>query len=195
MSILGTEVPISPEAIAATLMTLAILILSEIIPKTLGANYWRRLTPFTVRSVKIITFILYPLVVFSQFITKRMKKDKNKSIFSRADFSAITEIGAKTGVIKGNESTIIRNLLRFETILTKDIMTPRTVVFALEANMKATEFFEFHQNTPFSRIPVYENQKDNIIGFVLKNEVFASLIKKEDNSGVFEKYVERNSSS
>ena len=75
-------------------MTLAILILSEIIPKTLGANYWRALAGFTVSSLNIIIYALYPLVWLSQLITNLLKKDKQKSVFSRAEFAAMAEIVA-----------------------------------------------------------------------------------------------------
>ncbi|GJM32539.1 MAG: hypothetical protein DHS20C18_15400 [Saprospiraceae bacterium] len=173
---LGYELPFSAEAMIGTLMTLAILILSEIIPKTLGANYWRMLAPFTVKSLEVIIWILWPLVWLSQIITKRLKKEKGRSIFSRADFTAMAEIGEKEGIFQQNESRIIQNLLRFHTIDAQSIMTPRTVIQAADLETKIEDFFHANKLMRFSRIPVYKDNKDNIEGFVLKDEILASII-------------------
>ena len=109
-------------------MTLAILLLSEIIPKTIGANYWRELAGFTIKSLKLIMWVLAPLVFISQIITKVLKKDKQASVFSRADFTAMAELGSQQGVFDEGESNILRNLMRFKSITARDVMTPRTVV-------------------------------------------------------------------
>ena len=93
------SININSEAIVATLMTLAILIASEIIPKTIGANYWRSLVPFTVRTLRVIIIILYPLVWLSKLITSRLKNEKNKSVLSRADFVAIASVGETSGAL------------------------------------------------------------------------------------------------
>ena len=119
---------LSYETIIAGVMTLAILVLSEIIPKTLGANYWRRLVPFTVRSLKIIMFLLGILVWLSQAITKRLKNNKGESVLSRADFAAMASLGKDSGALQARESSIIDNLLKFETVTEKDIRTPRTLM-------------------------------------------------------------------
>ena len=173
--------PIGMEAIVAVVMTLAILYLSEIFPKTIGANNWRSLAPFTVRSLNIIIKILYPLVWFSQLITKFLKKDKNKSVLSRADFTAMTDIAEKGGELKQNEHKIIRNLLGFNKILAKDVMTPRTVVVAADETTTIRDFYEENKNLRFSRVPLFQGSKDHITGYFLKDQLLASLIEKKDN--------------
>jgi CBS domain containing-hemolysin-like protein len=160
-------------------MTLLILILSEIIPKTIGANYWQNLANFTVTSLHWMILALYPLVWLSQLITKYLKKDKSKSILSRADFLAMAQIGAKTGSLRKDETKIIQNLLRFNTVLAKNIMTPRTVVKAANEESSILEFYNDNNNLRFSRIPIYEKVKDKITGFVLKDEVLSSIINKK----------------
>ena len=165
-------------SIISTILTLIILIFSEIIPKTLGANYWEQLAPFVSPTLKFMIFALYPLVIFSQFITKILKKDKDRSVFSRADFSAMTEMGAKSGIFRRDESKIIQNLLRFNKILVKDIMTPRTVVLAANEDTTVKEFYEKNRNLRFSRIPVFKESKDNPTGFVLKDELLVNIIEK-----------------
>ena len=165
--------------VVPVLMTLAILILSEIIPKTLGANSWDSLMNFTVLSVNAIIVGLLPLVWISQLITKSLKKDKNKSVLSRGDISAMAEIGAKEGELQQSESKIIQNLLRFDTIRAKDIMTPRTVVKSSPANITMSEFYDKHKNLRFSRIPIYQENIDEITGYILKEEVLKKIIGEE----------------
>ncbi|MEM6964169.1 MAG: hemolysin family protein [Bacteroidota bacterium] len=169
-------------AVVPVVMTLAILFLSEIFPKTLGANNWKSWAPFTVKSLKGIMFVLAPLIWVSQFITKALKKEKNKSVLSRADFTAMTEIAAKGGELKESESTIIRNLLSFNTIFAKDVMTPRTVVVAAEENTTIQDFYEKNKNLRFSRIPLFKNSKDNITGYFLKDQLLAALIDNQGNA-------------
>jgi CBS domain containing-hemolysin-like protein len=162
-------------------MTLAILILSEIIPKTIGANYWKELAPFTVKSLNFILFILAPIVWVSQLITKALKKEKGKSVLSRADFTAMTDIAEKGGELKQNEYKIIRNLLGFNKILAKDVMTPRTVVVAADETTTIRGFYEKNKNLRFSRVPLFQDTKDQITGYFLKDQLLASLIEKKDN--------------
>ena len=169
------------ESIIAGVMTLAILVLSEIIPKTIGANLWRSLAPFTVRSLKVLLIILFPFVWLSQQITRKLKKDKNKSVFNRADFKALTHAGEESGALDRKESTIIKNLLRFDAIQVKSIMTPRTVMVMADEEMTLQEFYNRHEKLRFSRIPIYSNQPDNISGFFLKDELLENLVKDNDD--------------
>lgn len=173
----GLALPFSPEAFMGFVMTLAILVLSEIIPKTIGATYWQKMAPFTVRSLNIITTLLLPLVWMSQFITRKLKKGTEGSIFSRADFTAMAEIGAQHGVFQEEESRIIRNLMRFENITIEDIMTPRTVVMAVRENYTINAFYEKQKDLPFSRVPVYRENRDQITGFVLKVDALKHIIE------------------
>lgn len=162
------------------LMTLGILVLSELIPKTLGANYWQELAPFTVKSLRLVINLLAPLVWFSQFVTRALKKDKDKSVFSRLDFLAMAELGAQQGVFDRQESHLIANLLRFEAIQAKDIMTPRTVVVAAPEDRSIEAFLKEEPDMRFSRIPVYEqDSKDQVTGYVRKDEVLARLVDQE----------------
>ena len=173
MNILNLNV--SFVTIVASIMTLAILILSEIIPKTIGANYWKGLTPVSIRILKIIIFLLSPLVWLSELITKFMKKDKERSVLSRADFSALTAVATEEGEIDTQESAIINNLLRLKDWPVSDIMTPRTVLLMCEKNRTIQSFYEEHDPIPFSRIPVYAESSDEVIGFMLKDELLQEL--------------------
>lgn len=173
---------INSEAIVATVMTLAILILSEIIPKTIGANYWRRLVPFTVRTLRIIIILLYPLVWLSKLITSRLKNEKNKSVLSRADFVAIASVGETSGALAKEESQIINNLLNFEKGTVRDIMTPRTVAYMINEGESLKSFIDNPEATAFSRVPVFGSDKDDITGVVLKDEIYAQYIKDPNDN-------------
>ncbi len=169
---------ISYESIIAGVMTLAILILSEIIPKTIGANNWKALSPFTVRTIRILLWVLAPLVWISQLITKSLKKDKTKSVLSRADFAAMTEVGESSGALKKEESKIITNLLNFEKLTVRDIMTPRTVAFMVEETMSISDYLQSPELGVFSRVPVYSSDKDNVTGLLLRDDIMRSMIEE-----------------
>jgi len=164
-----------------TVMTLAILILSEIIPKTLGANYWRSLVGFTTRSVNMIIYLLYPLVGLSQVITRSLKGDKAHSVLSRSEFSAMAETITEQGVLHKQELGIIANLLRFKSVRAQDVMTPRTVVVAADENQSIAMFNEQNPSLRVSRIPVFDATIDHVTGFVIRSDLLARLVegKKE----------------
>lgn len=177
--------PLVTGLVVPVVMTLAILILSELIPKTLGANFWKELTPFTTRSLSLVITLLYPLVWFSQFITGVLKKEKARSVFSRKDFLAMTEVGAEQGVFEQHESDIIASLLKFKSIRAMDVMTPRVVVKAVSRAMTIGQFHEATRDTGLSRIPLFEEEsKDHITGYVLKDEVLAELAERRGGDPV-----------
>ncbi|MEC7550324.1 MAG: hemolysin family protein [Pseudomonadota bacterium] len=172
---------ISLEALIAGLMTLAILIFSEVIPKTIGANNWEALTPFTIASLKIMLVVLAPLVWTSQYITRHLKKDKDKPVLSRTDFLAMAKLGTESGVLEESEQTIIHNLLRFSKVLVKDVMTPRIVVNTASEEITVREFQNVNSNLPHSRIPVYREKNDNITGYVLRDDILLNLAETQDH--------------
>lgn len=163
------------ESLIAGLMTLAILILSEIIPKTLGANYWKQLTPFTIRALRVLMFILAPFVWMSKWITRLIKRDGAKSVLSRADVAAIADAGLKSGAIDKEEKSFIQNLLQLENRKVKDIMTPRSVVLSLDENQTLGELYNENNPFQFSRIPVYNDTPDNVSGFILKDAILENI--------------------
>ncbi|MEN8138614.1 MAG: hemolysin family protein [Bacteroidota bacterium] len=172
---------VSIEAVVAGLMTLGILILSEIIPKTIGANYWRQLTDFTVYGVKATMILTYPLVWMSQVLTRKLKVNEGDNTLSRSEFYIMARVGAAAGVIDKKEYEILESLNRFKAVKSKDIMTPRTVINASSENASIEDFFEQHKGLPFSRIPIYNTNVDNITGYVLKDEIYASIINGDKN--------------
>ncbi len=152
-------------------LTLLILVLSEIIPKTLGAVYWRRLSGLVVRLLVPIMWAMWPLVKMSQGLTKLLARGKKPKLVSREELTALAKLGAREGVVEHGESNILENLFRFKTILARDVMTPRTVVFALPQTKTVEATVADDPEIRFSRIPIYEDSLDHVTGFVLKSDV------------------------
>jgi len=155
----------------SAIMTLMILFLSEIIPKTLGAVFWRNLAGFTAHFVRVLIYLLYPLILVSELLTKWIAQGKKVHVFSRDEFIAMAHMGEKSGYIKGDESRIITNLLALESLTARDIMTPRTVIVAIKENTTVSEALGDLSKRPFSRLPVYGKNLDDIKGFILKDDV------------------------
>lgn len=174
------------ESLIAGLMTLAILILSEIIPKTLGANYWKQLTPFTVRSLRFLMLILSPFVWFSMLITRLIKNDEQKSVFSRADVTAMAAAGLKSGAIDKDEKSIIENLLQLENRKLKDIMTPRSVILTFDENLTLGDIYADNNPFQFSRIPVYKEDTENITGLILKDGILENIAADKHTRKAYE---------
>jgi len=165
--------------VIAAVLTLLILILSEIIPKTLGAVYWRQLAPAVVRVLVPTIIFMKPLVLLSKGITYLLSSDDEQTSFSREEFTAMAELGEEEGVFEEKESRILRNLFRFNSLRVRDVMTPRTVVFDLREDKTIGEVVSEHDEFRFSRIPVYGSNRDNINGYVLKDEMLLRAAQEE----------------
>jgi len=167
--------------IASAILTLLILIITEIIPKTLGARYWRRLARISSLLIKVTIFITYPLVIFTSFITKLFSRSKKEKTTSREEFAALASIGTDEGVFSKKEDKILQNLLKLKNVKAKEIMTPRVVVTVADENLKLYEFLNSKDYLTFSRIPVYKGNKENITGYVIRETVFEYLAEDKHN--------------
>ncbi|MDD4108171.1 MAG: hemolysin family protein [Prolixibacteraceae bacterium] len=180
------SIDISYESIIAGSMTLAILVISEIIPKTIGANYWQQLIPFTVHSLKLLMVLLAPFVWLSKGITRLFIREKGRSVFSRADFEAMADAGLKSGALDKEEKSIIQNLLRLENLTIRDIMTPRSVIMMADDELSVSEIYEELRPLVFSRIPVFHDHPDNITGVILKDNILENLAQDRHDIKAYE---------
>jgi CBS domain containing-hemolysin-like protein len=155
----------------SAILTLLILVLSEIIPKSLGARYWRGLAPLVARVLEPLTWLLFPLVELSRLLTTLVSRSKAQPEFHRDELAALAEIGRREGAMGEWEIRILKSLLRFRVVRVADIMTPRTVMFALPQSHTTREALEDAGSARFSRIPVFDRSIDDITGYVLKNEI------------------------
>ena len=171
------------ETLIAVLLTLAILYFSEIIPKTIGAVYWKKLLVPSAYLISFLIKITFPLVWISMFITNSISKGKTKeSNFSRDEILAAVTMGEKEGSILSKESVLIENLFKLKNIKTKEIMTPRSVVFALKSTVSVEEAIEDDRMYIHSRIPVYGDTIDDIIGVVFNQIILEESVEERDNT-------------
>lgn len=168
------------QAVIAFILTLMVLFISEIFPKTLGAIYWRK---FIVPAVYIISFMVkvtYPFIFLATFITNALQKGrKNEANFSKDEIITIVDMSEKEGVLQAKESILIKNLFKLKNIKAKDIMTPRTVVFAFDSKTTLKEALLNDNLYVYSRIPVYNESIDDIAGVVFKQTILEKRVKKK----------------
>ncbi len=167
---------IDKQAFVAIFLTLVILYFSEIIPKTIGATYWRNIIAPASYAIFFMTKITFPFVWVSSFIT-RFLKNGDKSFISREEILAVAEMGEKEGSLKSKETDLIENLLKLKNYRAKDILTPRSVVFAIEANTKVKDAIDMENMYLHSRIPVYKDNLDNILGVTFNQTILEESIE------------------
>ena len=161
--------------IISAILTLLILVLSEIIPKTIGASYWRQLALPSAKVIKVLIFITYPLVWLSELLTKCFAPKIQPLTVSREEVAAMVGVGEEEGVFQHQESRVIKSFLKLQSVKAEDIMTPYVVVFS---SPSASTMEELHSNpdfAKFSRIPVYEKGREYITGYVRKADVLDSI--------------------
>ncbi|MBN1769977.1 MAG: HlyC/CorC family transporter [Deltaproteobacteria bacterium] len=161
--------------LVSAVLTVLILVLTEIIPKTIGARYWRRLTRVSYYSMKAMIGVTYPLVLMSAVLTRALSKHGNERTTSREEIAALAGIGADEGLFSEKESRILQNVLRLKNVKVTEIMTPRVVMATADQNLPLSRFLERKDYLKFSRIPVYADREDEITGYVFRQAVFERL--------------------
>lgn len=176
--------------IVSAVLTILILVLTEIIPKTIGASYSKELSSISAHIIRIMIIITYPLVVASAFITRMVSRTSSEHTISREEISVLANIGLEEGIFGEKENKIIQNLIRLKMITAAEIMTPRVVVTTADENMPLDDFLVSKEFLRFSRIPVYSGNKENITGYIFRQAVFEKLA--EDHIGLTLKDIRRN---
>ena len=160
--------------IFSTIFTLMILIFSEIIPKTIGTNYWRRLAIPASVIINAMIFISFPLVWILEHLTRLISSRSDQVSVSREDISAMVSVATEEEVIEKEEKKMIQNLLKLDEMTAHEIMTPSTVVEMAEGNMTIKEFYD--SDLTHSRILVYDEDNDDyVIGYVLRQTVLEKM--------------------
>lgn len=163
-------------AVTSAVMTLLILVFSEIIPKTIGASYWRSMAIPASKIIHVLVLITYPLVLLSEVITHMFSGNQHAVSVSREEVSAMVTVGAEEGVFEKKENRMIQNLLKLDDIKARDIMTPSSVVEMAEESMTLGEFYKNDDYRTYSRIPVYNEENDDYIkGYVLRQTILEKL--------------------
>ncbi|MGC1633398.1 MAG: CNNM domain-containing protein [Gelidibacter sp.] len=165
--------------IVSAIFTLLILVFTEIIPKTIGTNYNRELVGFSSKIIKGMIFIIYPLVWLSSILTRMLSREKPNLTTSREEISALASIGTQEGIFLDKENIIIQNLIKLKGLKIKTVMTPRIVVVTANEEMTLQEFLKNKEFLCFSRIPIFQDNNDNITGYIFRELVFEKLAEDQ----------------
>lgn len=168
--------------LTSIVLTLLILVFSEIIPKTLGATYWKKLSGFSARVTNVLILITYPFVLLSKGITKLLSSDENRPSISREEIGAMADLGHREGIFEKEESNIMRNLIKFSSLKVEDIMTPRIVVIKYSEENTIKNVLSEKEELTVSRVPVFGRSDEDITGYVLKNDMYLELSKGNDDT-------------
>jgi CBS domain containing-hemolysin-like protein len=162
-------------------LTFLILAFSEIIPKTLGAIYWKQLASFTAYTVQLLIISLYPAVWGFKMMTRLITPDEKMPTVSRTELEMMAHISTEEGTLEEKESRILRNLLHLNGVQVGDIMTPRTVMLAFQQNMLVGDIVDGKRNLPYSRIPIYDKNIDDVAGFVLRHDLLKAAANNQSD--------------
>jgi CBS domain containing-hemolysin-like protein len=164
----------------SALLTLLILVVSEIIPKTLGALFWRQLSPPCAIILRFIVWSMYPLVLMAQGITRLLSRGAGTHSISREEFVALAEVAVNEGILDRKEARAVASLIRFRSLQARDVMTPRLVIFSLAESAIVRDVVDSNVEILFSRIPVYADEADNITGYIRKDELMLAMARSPD---------------
>ena len=168
--------------VITVVLTLLILVFSEIIPKTIGAVYWKPLSPFIAYTIQGMILIFYPAVWAFERLTRLLTPREKEPTVTRSELQVLAEISSDEGALEKSEHTILTNLLHLSAVHVSDIMTPRTVMFSLQEDMTVGELLKRHRVLPYSRMPIYKESTDDIKRFVLRNEVLMAVAQDKHHT-------------
>lgn len=168
--------------VISAVLTVLILVFSEIIPKTIGATYWKQLNGFAAYTIQWLVWLLFPAVWLLEKTTQLLKNSEEIPTISRLEIQAMARLGASEGALVEREDRILRNLFHLERVQVETIMTPRTVVLAFPNTMTVSEVLDLHSTIPYSRIPIYKESMDDIEGFVLRTDIYQTFAMSDPNT-------------
>lgn len=168
--------------IMSALTTILILIFSEIIPKTIGTTYWKRLMGFTARTIRVLIVLMYPLVLLIGLLTKLFsRRGEDETTVSREEVAAMADVGEDEGVLDEDENKIIQNVIKLDGVKAYDVMTPHSVAAVAPESMTLKEFYKVEEYSHFSRIPVYADDPEYITGYILRSDALEDLAEDKFN--------------
>ena len=164
------------------ILTFAILFLSEIIPKTIGAIYWKSLAPMAAQFIRVFIWLTYPIILTTLAVTNKISKGKeDANSLTKEELLESMLQSEGEGVIDEQESDVIENILNLHNIKISEISTPRSVIFALDENMPIKEVIKTQEAIfKFSRIPVFYKSIEHVTGIVLTKKIFQQALE-DDN--------------
>ncbi len=176
--------------VVSAILTILILVFTEIIPKTLGAVYWSSFDSFASRILTAMIFLSYPVIMISVFFTRILSKRKNNQTTSREEIAVLANIGTNEGIFADKENIIIQNIIKLKEVKASEIMTPRVVMAVADETMRLDEFRKNKNFLKFSRIPLYSGETENITGYIIRQTAFERLAESKGESTL--KCIRRN---
>lgn len=167
--------------VISAVLTFLILFFSEIIPKTIGATYWKQLMPFSAYTIQFLVLALYPAVWGFEFVTRVLRPAEEAPTVTRSELEVMARISTEEGALLERESRILGNLLQLRNIQVETIMTPRTVVMAFQQDLTVSDVLSTYRLIPYSRIPIYDESTDDIKAFVLRYDIFRRAADDQDH--------------
>lgn len=167
--------------LVSAIVTLLILVFSEIIPKTIGTSYWKKLMGFATHTISVLLIIMYPLVMLVKLISHLITPKEEEAAVSREEVSAMANIGEEEGVIEESENKIIQNLIKLDNVKAYDAMTPRVVSAIASESLTVRDFYKDNEYLHHSRIPVYSDSPEFITGYILRSEALELLADDKFN--------------
>ena len=159
--------------IVSVVLTLAILFLSEIIPKTIGTTYFKELAPISAYGIKYTIIITYPILILTQVLIKKITPGSAKSTsLSKEELAESASMSNSDGILDSSQSDVIKNIIKIKDIEVGSILTPRSMLFALNETTTVAEAIKHDDIFRYSRIPVFSDNIDNINGIILGKELF-----------------------
>lgn len=154
--------------------TLLILFLGEIMPKTLGAVHWRRIWPLVVWPLVFMKYALYPAIIVTQWFGRLFTRGQKDPRITEEEILAAVRMGATEGQITVGESLLVHNIIDLENKTVREVMTPRTVIFSLDAATTVLDAVKAVDGKGFTRIPIYENDRENVVGYIITHDLFSA---------------------
>ena len=168
-------------ALFSAILTLLILVFSEIIPKTIGANYWKNLSPASAWILKAMIILLKPLIVPINFLSQAISRGDTSDAITRAEIKNFIRLGHHQGSIEQNEYRIVDNLFSLKSVTVGEIMTPRKVVFTLEDSWTVGDIRNNKIELYFSRIPLINEKEGSITGIVMHRDIMSHMTEEENS--------------
>ena len=160
--------------IISAVMTLLILVFSEILPKSIGTKHWKDMLWLS-KIMQFLVYLLYPLVWVIDKLHNSISDEEPDTAISREEVSAMANIGEEEGVLDNSENKVIQNIIKLDDIKAYEIMTPRVVAAIAPENMTLRQFYKQEDLSHNSRIPVYADSPEFITGYIMRNDVLENL--------------------
>ncbi len=172
--------------VATLIMTVLLLIFGEILPKTIGKKWNEKIALIVAPIIWALSYVLYPIVIPFRLLQKLVtgKKKEDEVSVDESELGSILDTMEEEGSIESDEREMIKNVFDLNDQTVEDIMIPRIDMVAIDLNSSIEEAENVFFESNYSRIPVYEEDKDHIVGILYERDFYSALLKNKDNVSI-----------